>query len=412
MNLLFLTVVNINSIEESGIYQDLLREFMARGDQVYVISPIERKYKGKTKLFETQQCHLLKVWTLNQQQCSFIEKGLGTLLLEYQYIHAIKKYFSNVTFDLILYSTPPVTFAKVVKFIKKRDNALSYLLLKDIFPQNAVDLGILSKTGLKGILYRYFRAKEKKLYAISDKIGCMSPANCQYILEHNPEISAEKVEECPNSCEIKDIRLTENERLEMRQKYDLPLDKKIFVYGGNLGRPQGIAFIIDCLRSQLNNTRNFFLIVGNGTEFQLLQDFFLNVNPSNMKLMNQLAKDDFDRMLAACDVGLIFLDYRFTIPNFPSRLLSYLQAGLPILSCTDNATDIGQIIEKNQLGWSCVSNSVEAFSEAVEKASTAVYDAQRGIQFLQEHYDAKRSYEIIRNTHKRLSNTCASLSMI
>ena len=354
---------------------------------------------------------MLKVWTLNQQQCSFIEKGLGTLLLEHQYIHAIKKYFSNVRFDLVLYSTPPVTFAKVVNFIKKRDNALSYLLLKDIFPQNAVDLGILNKTGLKGLLYRYFRAKEKKLYAISDKIGCMSPANCQYVLEHNPEIPPEKVEECPNSCEIKDIRLTEKERQEIRQKYGLPLGKKIFVYGGNLGRPQGIPFIIDCLRTLLDNPNVFFLIVGNGTEFHKLQNFFQLEHPYNMKLMSQLPKDDFDRMLAACDVGLIFLDYRFTIPNFPSRLLSYLQAGLPVLSCTDNATDIGQIIEQNQLGWSSPSNSVDAFAKAVEKASTAVYDAQSGIQFMKEHYDAKRSYEIIRNSQERMPNACASLSM-
>ena len=88
-------------------------------------------------------------------------------MLETQYISAIKKYFSNIKFDLILYSTPPVTLVRPIKFIKKRDNAKTYLLLKDIFPQNAVDMGILGRKGIKGLLYKYFRKKEKMLYALS-----------------------------------------------------------------------------------------------------------------------------------------------------------------------------------------------------------------------------------------------------
>ena len=397
MNLLFLTVYNLNSIQDSGIYQDLLREFVKKGDHVYVVSPNERRFGGKTHVIEEPNCRILQVKTLNQQKCSMVEKGLGILLLEQQYIQAIKKYFSDVKFDLVLYSTPPVTFAKVVQFVKTRDNAKTYLLLKDIFPQNAVDLGVLSKTGLKGFLYRYFRAKEKKLYAISDKIGCMSPANCQYVLEHNPEVSPYKVEVCPNSIEVRDMSISAEEREHILDKYVLPLDKKIFVYGGNLGKPQGIPFIIECLRSQLENPDVFFLIVGDGTEYPKLEAFFEEAKPSNMVLMQSLPKEDYDHMIAACDVGLIFLDYRFTSPNFPSRLLSYLQAGLPVLSCTDQATDMGRILEKNQLGWNCPSNSVKAFSEAVEKASASVYNAQCGIQFLQENYDAKQACCIICN---------------
>lgn len=268
---------------------------------------------------------------------------------------------------MILYPTPPITLCDVVEYIKKRDNAKTYLLLKDIFPQNAVDLGMLKKTGMKGFLYRYFRVKEKKLYAVSDKIGCMSPANCQYVLEHNPEVSLDKVEVCPNSIEVRDMSITAEERRHIRNKYVLPLDKKIFVYGGNLGRPQSIPFIIDCLRTQLNNHEAFFLVVGDGTEYSKLEDFIEEARPSNMKLMQRLPQDDYDRIIEACDIGLIFLDYRFTIPNFPSRLLSYMQAKLPVLSCTDTVTDIGKIIVENKMGWLCVSNNATNFDFLVKQ---------------------------------------------
>ncbi len=352
------------------MYPDLLREFIRRGHSVYVLSPIEKIKWGDDVVLEEDSCTIIHVCTGKIQKTNVVIKGINTILIESRFKRAVKKYLNDVKFDLILYPTPPITLVNVVDYIKKRDGARTYLLLKDIFPQNAVDLGILSKTGLKGLLYRYFRAKEKKLYAISDKIGCMSPANRQYVIEHNPEVSPNKVEVCPNSIEVRDMSVTEEERERIRNKYVFPLDKKIFVYGGNLGKPQGIPFIIDCLRTQLNNQDAFFLIVGDGTEYHKLEAFFNETKPSNMVLMQRLPKEDYDHMIAACDVGLIFLDYRFTIPNFPSRLLAYMQAKLPVLACTDTATDIGKIIVENKMGWLCASNNAANFDFLVKQILT------------------------------------------
>ena len=64
--------------------------------------------------------------------------------------------------------------------------------------------------------------------------------NVDYVLKHNPDINPEKVEICSNSVEVVDMSVDEKTRDEIRRKYDIPLDKKIFVYGGNLGKPQGI----------------------------------------------------------------------------------------------------------------------------------------------------------------------------
>lgn len=105
------------------------------------------------------------------------EKGISTLTIDLKFKKAIKKYYGDIKFDLILYPTPPITLVNTIKFVKKKTKAKTYLLLKDIFPQNAVDLGMMGTKGVKGLIYRHFRNKEKKLYRISDFIGCMSPAN-------------------------------------------------------------------------------------------------------------------------------------------------------------------------------------------------------------------------------------------
>jgi len=397
MNILFLTMVCINDIKSHGIYTDLMREFVAHGDKPYIVTPCEKKNGQQTTFSDCDNYGLLKVRVGNLFGVGIIEKGISTVLLNHQFNRAINTCLHDVNFNLILYSTPPITLVDTIIAQKKRGQATTYLLLKDIFPQNAVDLGMMQTTGVKSLIYRYFKRKENKLYAISDHIGCMSQANVDYVLRHNPEIAPDKVEICPNSIEPQDLRLTEDQRMKIRKKYDIPLDATVFVYGGNLGKPQGIPFVIDCLKTQLDNQQAYFLIVGDGTEYGKLETFFNETKPQNMQLMKRLPKNDYDRMIAACDVGLIFLDHRFTIPNFPSRLLSYMQAGLPVLACTDPETDAGKVIVDGGFGWWCESNDVKAFNEIIEDSCDADLSAkgEKSFSRLQECYVSHNCAAII-----------------
>ena len=158
MNVIFLTVSRMNDIRSRGIYTDLMRKFRDEGYHVYIVAPVERRYKQPTSLKEEDGISILQVKTLNIQKTNVIEKGLGILLLEEQFKRTINKFFKDISFDLILYSTPPITLNKVITFLKRKNPlSVSYLLLKDIFPQNAVDLGMFSQNSL---FYKIFRKKE------------------------------------------------------------------------------------------------------------------------------------------------------------------------------------------------------------------------------------------------------------
>lgn len=395
MNVIFLTSSNIGGIENRGIYADLLRKFCSEGHDVYVVQPFERKMGCKTKLWKDKDAYFLGVRILNLQKTNLIEKGLSTLSLEYLYIRAIKKYLSNVKFDLILYTTPPITTIGAVEYLKKKfPQATTYLLLKDIFPQNAVDLGMMSSTG---IIYKLFRKKEEYLYKVSDYIGCMSQANVDFVVKHNDFVNPAKVEVTPNSIEL--IPHIEVNKVVLRAKYNLPIDKPIFIYGGNLGKPQGIDFLIKCLEMNKNRTDCHFLVVGNGTEYGKLEQWVNTNKPNNMSLYARLPKADYDQLVQSCDVGLIFLDYRFTIPNFPSRLLSYLDYKIPVIVATDPNTDMGTIAETNGFGKACLSNSVTAFTECVNYYIThpeqVILMGEKGYEFLKENYLIEHTYKVI-----------------
>ena len=396
MNILFLTMAKMLSVEKKGIYTDLMRKFREEGHNVYIVTPTERRDGRKTCLIEEKGVKILSVRTLNVQKTNVIEKGIGQVSIEFLYKRAIKKYFKSINFDLILYSTPPITFPKVIEYAKKANpSAKSYLLLKDIFPQNAVDMRMLSKSGVKGILYKFFRAKEKKLYALSDFIGCMSPANVRYVLKHNPEISTDRVEVAPNSLELVDAEKDVDKSV--LAKYHIPTDKPIFIYGGNLGVPQGIPFLIQCLEANAVRKDCHFVVVGNGTYYQKLADWYQARQPKAVTVMKGLPKEDYDYLVQACQVGLIFLDYRFTIPNFPSRLLSYLEYRMPVISCTDPNCDAGSIAEENDFGFYAPSNDVNAFTQAVNKmlANDMAAMGEKGYQYLKENYLIGHTYNQI-----------------
>ncbi len=397
MNVLFLTLLSFDSLKERTIYTDLLREFVKNGHQVYAISPVEKRQNQKTYIIKEENAKILRLQIGNTQKTNIIEKGISTVMIEPTFKKAIREYFSDVKFDLVLYSTPPITLVSAIEYVKKRDGAKTYLLLKDIFPQNAVDIGIMSKSGLKGLLYKHFRKQEKKLYRISDRIGCMSQANVDYVLKHNPEVDPSIVEVCPNSVEVIDKSVDESTRKQIREKYGIPLDKKVFIYGGNLGKPQGVPFLIECLKKCKSITDAFFLIVGDGTEYGLLENYVGTEKPKNVKLMKRLPKDDYDTMVGACDVGLIFLDHRFTIPNFPSRLLSYMQSKIPTLAVTDTASDVGTVIEEGKFGWWCESNDSEAFIRKVREAlrSDLTELGDNSFDYLKLHYDVEDSVNVI-----------------
>ncbi|MBO4317417.1 MAG: glycosyltransferase family 4 protein [Mailhella sp.] len=388
MNILYLSVSRID-LSESGIYADLVNCLIARGHSVTLLTASQRRSEKEAPYYGGNLTHI-PVRTPNVTgKCSRIEKGLGLLALEHCFLSAIHRHLNGAEFDLVLYATPPVTFAAVIAFCKEKYGARAYLMLKDIFPQNALDLGMLSKKGLKGLLYAMFRRKERRLYALSDVIGCMSEANRRYLFEHEPWLSPGKITLCPNAVAVSDLSLSPAEKKAVRHEYGLPEDKVIFVYGGNLGKPQGIPFAMECMKRAAVLRDAFFLIVGGGTEYERLRLFCAGA--SNARLMKTLPKRAFDKVVASCDAGLIFLDHRFTIPNFPSRLLSYMQAKLPVLVCSDEATDMGKTVEDGGFGWRCPSNDTSAFVRAVSLCLEAdrVTMGENALRFMSEHYNVE-----------------------
>lgn len=395
--ILFMTSVYKQS-DKGNLNVDLVDEFLAHGHEVDVVTPIERKYKQQTEIYTDQKLRVVRFKCLNfRGSVNLIEKGISTLSLGYQYKHVLNKYLKDKKYDLAIYTTLPITYTPVIKELKKRYGTFCYLLHKDFFPQSAVDLEILKK---ESFAYKLFRHIEKELYKNSDAIGVMSEKNIQFILSDNLDLDKRKVEVCPNSMKAIDMDIIgglKKNRDEIRNQYDIPLDRVVYVYGGNISRAQGIHFILQIIKEFKKCKDAFLLFIGSGNEIEKLKEAISH--SENVKVIHYLEKDKFDQMVAVCDVGLVFLDFRFTIANVPSRTLAHMNMSQPIVAATDEFTDFKDMITENKFGLWNSSNNPERFLKNIDTLTKdenlrSVFGSNAR-NYLIKECSTVRSYEII-----------------
>lgn len=381
------------------IYTDLAEALNESGHEIIVAVSEQARNKQHSQLHQERGFYVLRIVTGNYYDVGFIEKGITTLKIPVLMRLGIKKYLGKRKFDLVLFEAPPVTNAGLVAWAKKQFKCKAYLMLKDIFPQNAVDLGIIK---LNGLLFKYFKVKEKNLYKTADFIGCMSSANKQYIINHNPWLKPDKIEVFPNTKKIPN--LIHINSFPIRDQYNIPGGACVFLFGGNMGRPQCIDLLCETVKGCKEESGIFFLFIGRGTDRYKLERTIKENSINNAHVIENLPRDEYERISKECDVGLIVLDPRFTIPNYPSRILSYMEYGKPILAATDKATDINHLIEEAQCGEWVWSGDVQGFIDKIKEMakSDRLYDmGHNGRIYMETKFDVMYSVEILENHFKQ-----------
>jgi glycosyltransferase involved in cell wall biosynthesis len=393
LNILFITIAWPGP-GMRNLYSDLMEEFVQRGHQVYAVGNNNTDNSKSTFLAVENGIHVLRVNMGKIRKASYFQKTLSLLLLGTRLQRAIKQHLKGVDIDLIIAPTPPITLSILYKKLKRKYAAPFYLLLKDMWPQGSVDFHVFRK---KSLPWFFFRSHEVRVYKTANYIGCMSPYSVDYILANNHYLETGKVEVCPNSIRPTTEPVSKEAR-KIRSKYNIPEDACVFIFSGNLGVGHGLHFLVDTIRALGNYPKAFFVIGGSGTQLQYLQKRFSETDVNNLFLYEWLPREDFEDILQTSDVGLILL-YKYTSPQFPSRLLSYLDYSKPVLCAVNEYTDVGTIVEGSKSGMSVVHGDIKSFIETIKYlAENPRERAEMGAKarnLLLEKFTVASSYEII-----------------
>jgi glycosyltransferase involved in cell wall biosynthesis len=389
MRVLFLFLSYPDMTKSFNMFTTLVEKFTKNGHETYVLAP----GTGTTRISYEKGVNVVRVNTLPLKSTPNYIKGFANFLLPNQFEASLNRFYKDIKFDLIISATPPVTFVDLITRLKKKHGAKFYLILRDIFPQGAIDLGIMRR---RGIAYKYFRNKERKLYKSADFIGCMSEGNVHYLLEHNPHLERSKLHVLKNFQVLNNIKAFDREKLKKEYGFE---GKFIAVFGGNMGKPQQLENVIELAKSCVKYSDVIFLLLGEGQQMQQLSQLVKSQNIANIMIRDTIPKQDFQNLVSICDIGLISLHKDFTIPNIPSKTLDYFNLGIPVLASIDKSTDYGRMLDEAEAGlWSIAcdhANFLENFDRLYQDPLLRYQMGKNGRRYFEKNLTPEIAYKTI-----------------
>lgn len=336
----------------SGAVQlrDLAREFVRQGHAICVMLPATEQ-NSPWKLERIDGIQVLRLYAPKTKDVGLLRRTLAEILMPFFMLINLKKSpMAEAIWDGIVWYSPSIFHTPLVHSLKKSSHCKSYLIIRDIFPEWAADMGMMRRGALP---YRFFNAMARYQYSIADVIGIQTNGNRHYFTRWL-EQSGRRLEVLQNwlaapatlKCSIQ-IALTSL------------AGKKIFVYAGNMGVAQGLDIILDLAEKLRNNTEYGFLFVGRGSEAVRLKAVTLERAIENVLFFDEIDPDEIPSLYAQCAVGIVALDPRHKSHNIPGKFITYMQNGLPVLANVNSGNDLAELIRKEGVGQVCESNNVD-----------------------------------------------------
>jgi len=364
---------------------DLAQEFLLLGHQPIVIVPAEGLDKGcRSEIVDGVQ--VFRISAFKTVGVGNIRRAINEILLPFIMVYRIRK--SNLpvkALSAIVWYSPTIFFGPLVKALKNSANCPTYLILRDIFPEWTLDLGILRK----GPIYYFFKFVAGYQYSVADVIGVQTESNLKY-LEKWAIDPNKKLEVLNNWLSLATIKKTSISFTNTSLK-----GRKIFVYIGNMGIAQGMDVLIDLADSLRKRQDIGFLFVGRGTEVERLKASVSSKKLDNVLFHNEIESKEMPGLLAMCHVGLIALDPRHKSHNIPGKFLTYMQADLPVLAKINPDTDLGNLIVEKGVGSVYLGDEVNDFKtmaeNLVDDKSKLQAMSERGVVLNQKLFSSSRA---------------------
>ncbi|MCP5503331.1 MAG: glycosyltransferase family 4 protein [Leptospiraceae bacterium] len=332
---------------------ELAVEFVSQGHEVMVVTP-GIGIKAKYEVLDLDNVTVYRFRSGEIKNVSKVKRAINETLLSFRAWHFLKPVFKENPQDYIIYYSPTIFWGYLVGKLKKLWNVKSYLVLRDIFPQWAIDNGILKKNS---IITKYFLWFEKKNYSSANTIGLMSANNLRWFSTYYKGNA--KLELLYNWVADKPVTLTDKP---YRKKLNIE-DKVVFFYGGNIGHAQDMSQILRLAKNMQEYREAYFVLVGAGDEVELVRNTIMNENLTNITLLDPVSQDEFKKMMAEFDIGLFCLNKNHTTHNFPGKILGYLVQEMPILGSVNPGNDLKEVIEEAGAGFVVEAGNDEALLE-------------------------------------------------
>lgn len=345
-------------LRSSGAVQlrDLVREFIRRGHSICVVLPTSDQ-REPWKVEKVDGALVLRLKAPRAKDVGYVRRTLAELLMPFiMWWNLRKSPMWDAHWDAVIWYSPSIFFGPLVSWLRHSRSCKSYLIIRDIFPEWAVDMGLMRR----GLVYRFYDAIAHYQYSVADIVGVQTFGNRRYFSEWEKQ-PGRRLEVLQNWLDKPafsrcSIRLDET---------DLK-GKRVLVYAGNMGVAQGLDIFLDLMERMSERSEIGFLFVGRGSEAKRLKAEAKQRKLDAVVFFDEIDPDEIPSLYAQCDAGIVSLDARHKSHNIPGKFLTYMQCGLPVIASVNFGNDLARVIRDEKVGGVCESNEVEELLRVTE----------------------------------------------
>lgn len=346
-------------LRTSGAVQlrDLSREFIRQGHSLCVLLPAPDQSEP-WRLDEFEGIQVLRLKAPRTKEISYARRMIAELVMPFSMLRNFRKSpHAEEYWEGIIWYSPSIFHGPLVRALKNSSRCKSYLIIRDIFPEWAVDMGLMGR----GLVYWFFNSVARYQYSIADVIGIQTLGNRKYF-DAWLKKSGRQLEVLHNWLDR-----PSQVRCSIRINRSALAGRKLFLYAGNMGVAQGLDIFLDLAQKMRSRADVGFIFVGRGSEVVRLQADSKFRQLDNVTFFDEIDPDEIPDLYAQCHAGIIALDSRHKTHNIPGKFLTYLQCGLPVLANINTGNDLAQMIRSERVGQVCESNDVAELFSIAEK---------------------------------------------
>jgi glycosyltransferase involved in cell wall biosynthesis len=335
-------------LRTSGAVQlrDLSREFVRQGHTLTVMLPTAG-LSAPWLMEDFGGVQVLRLRAPPTKDINYVSRTINEFLMPFAMrLNLRKSPLAQARWDGVVWYAPSIFHGPFANALKKTSNCKAYLIVRDIFPEWAADMGLMGR----GVPYKFFKVVANYQYSVADVIGIQTQGNRAYFADRpnsQIEVLQNWLADAPNvgcSIDVASGKLA---------------GRTIFVYAGNMGVAQGMGVLLDLAERMRGRIDIGFLFVGRGSDAHILRQNAEQRGLDNVAFHDEIDPAEIPGLYAQCHVGIVALDPRHKTHNIPGKFLSYMQAGLPVLATINPGNDLEGMILRESVGRVCSDQSLE-----------------------------------------------------
>ena len=290
-------------------------------------------------------------------------KTLGRLLnyFSFSFLVLLKIFQFKKYENILIVSNPPLLpFFGFLSTKLFRNNF--YYLIYDLYPDIAIALGAIGKDSLMAKVMNFINncafGTVKNIISIGDDMK-------QYLLNNKPQLRSEQITVIPNWVDSKKIKMLPKDS-QMQNELGLA-NKFVVMYSGNIGLFQDLEMIIEAAEKLSNIKDLAFVFTGEGGKKAKLINMVNERKLENVKFFGYFPDEIYDKVLSCADCLVVTLEKSAEGLGVPSKTYTYLASGKPLLGILSENTDIGKMIESENIGFRVNQDEVSEFTDAILK---------------------------------------------